>query len=304
MPRSASAKTMFGLLPPSSSVSALDRVGAEPHDLAARPRRARERDLVDARMPDEVGARRRPVARDDVDRARRKADLGRELGEPKRSRAASADRASGRRRTRRRARARASTSPSGAGSSRARSGRRRRPAPSASRRGASRRPDSTGRRSVPIADAKKRKFSTAPPISALTDEIALPTLRDSSSASSLRFALIASASACRRRERSFAGVLPQSPSSAARAAATARSISASPASCVVPSVSPVAGSTSSRDSEPLDGLAVDEKAELAGCRDAHRAGRYRGLSVCRGTKSPTRTGSVSSFRKRPRSPST
>ena len=35
----------------------------------------------------------------------------------------------------------------------------------------------------------------------------MPTLRDSSSASSLRFATIASASACRRRARSFGGRL-------------------------------------------------------------------------------------------------
>jgi len=54
---------------------------------------------------------------------------------------------------------------------------------------------------VPTADAKKRKFSMAPATSAYTDEIALPTLRDSSSASSLRFSWIASASACSRRER-------------------------------------------------------------------------------------------------------
>ena len=76
----------------------------------------------------------------------------------------------------------------------------------------------------------------------------MPTLRDSSSASSLRFATIASASACSRRERSFGGVLPQGPSSAARAASTARSTSASPAIAARPSASPVAGSTTSRDS--------------------------------------------------------
>jgi len=66
----------------------------------------------------------------------------------------------------------------------------------------------------PTTEAKKRKFSTAPATSALTEEMALPTLRDSSSASSLRFATIASASAWRRRARSFAGVLPHGPSSA------------------------------------------------------------------------------------------
>ena len=97
----------------------------------------------------------------------------------------------------------------------------------------------------------------------------MPTLRASSSASSLRFAAIASASACRRRERSVAGVLPQSPSSAARAASTARSTSASPASCAVPSGSPDAGSRSSRLAGALDGLAVDEEPVLASRRDRH-----------------------------------
>ena len=63
---------------------ALDRLGAEPHDLAARLRRAGERDLVDARMLDEVGAGGRAVTGDDVDRAGREADLRRELGEPQR----------------------------------------------------------------------------------------------------------------------------------------------------------------------------------------------------------------------------
>jgi hypothetical protein len=74
----------------------------------------------------------------------------------------------------------------------------------------------------PTTDPKKRKFSTAPASSALTEEMALPTLRDSSSASSFRFAWIASASAYRRRARSFGGVLPHGPSSAARAASSAR----------------------------------------------------------------------------------
>ena len=64
---------------------ALDRLRAEPHDLAARLRRAREGDLVDARMADEVGARGGPVGRDDVDDARREPDFGRELGDPQRA---------------------------------------------------------------------------------------------------------------------------------------------------------------------------------------------------------------------------
>src|SRR5215831_5810933 len=84
--------------------------------------------------------------------------------------------------------------------------------------------------------------------SALTDEIALPTLRTSSSASSLRFATIASASACRSRERSVGGVFPHGPSRAARAASTARSTSASPAIATRARDSPVAGSESSRAS--------------------------------------------------------
>ena len=46
--------------------------------------RAGERDLVDARVLDEVRADRRAGPGDDVDRARREADLGRELGHPQR----------------------------------------------------------------------------------------------------------------------------------------------------------------------------------------------------------------------------
>ena len=62
----------------------LHRLGAEPHDLRARPRRARERDLVHAAVGDEVRAGRRAVARDDVDHARGDADLDCELGEAQR----------------------------------------------------------------------------------------------------------------------------------------------------------------------------------------------------------------------------
>src|SRR5262245_48913229 len=80
--------------------------------------------------------------------------------------------------------------------------------------------------------------------------MALPTFRTSSSASSLRFATSASASACRSRERSVGAVRPQSPSSAARAASTARSTSASLAMATFASGSPVAGSDSSLSSPP------------------------------------------------------
>ena len=51
----------------------------------ARLGRAGERDLVDAGMLDEVRADRRARARDDVDRAGREADLGRELGHAERA---------------------------------------------------------------------------------------------------------------------------------------------------------------------------------------------------------------------------
>src|SRR5262245_31712341 len=101
-----------------------------------------------------------------------------------------------------------------------------------------------------IADAYKRKFSIAWLSSAFTEESALPTFRTSSSASSLRLATSASASACSRRERSVGGVLPQSPSRAARAASTARSTSASEAIATFASASPVAGSVSSLTSPP------------------------------------------------------
>jgi hypothetical protein len=59
----------------------LDRLRAEPHDLAARLRRAGERNLVHARMPHEIRAGARPVTGKDVDRTRREADLGCELGD-------------------------------------------------------------------------------------------------------------------------------------------------------------------------------------------------------------------------------
>ena len=244
----------------------LDRVGAEPHDLAARLRRAGERDLVDAGMLDEVRAGRRAVARDDVDRAGGEADLGRELGDPQHAErrlriGLQHDRAAGGERRRELPRP-----PSAAGSSTARSARRRRRAPSAS--SVSSEPPigiRAAARSSRAPDAKKRKFSTAPPTSALTEEIALPTLRDSSSASSLRFAAIASASACRRRERSFGGVLPHGPSSAARAASTARSTSASPA--IATRRERLAGRGLEELAElarrRLDDLAVDEEPVLA-----------------------------------------
>ena len=62
----------------------LHRVGGEAHDLAARLRRAGERDLVDTGMANEVRARCRSVTGHDVDGAGRKTDLGRELGQANR----------------------------------------------------------------------------------------------------------------------------------------------------------------------------------------------------------------------------
>ena len=75
---------MFGLLPPSSSVTRLIPSAADPHDLGARRGRARERDLVDARMPDEVSADDLPRALDDVDHAGGKPTSAGELGETQR----------------------------------------------------------------------------------------------------------------------------------------------------------------------------------------------------------------------------
>src|SRR6476661_8864935 len=55
---------------------ALDPVGGEPHDLGAGRSRAGEGDLFHAGVLDQVRADGLPGARDDVDRARREADLG------------------------------------------------------------------------------------------------------------------------------------------------------------------------------------------------------------------------------------
>jgi len=99
-----------------------------------------------------------------------------------------------------------------------------------------------------IAEAYQRKFSAETATSPFTEDTAFPTFRVSSSVSSLRLATIASASACRRRERSFGGVFPQGPSRAALAASIARSTSASPAIAALASGAPVAGSVSSRTS--------------------------------------------------------
>ena len=70
-------------MPPSSSVTRF-RIRRQAHDLAARLRRPRERDLVDAGVLDEVGARRRTVAGHDIQRTGREADLPCELCEPDR----------------------------------------------------------------------------------------------------------------------------------------------------------------------------------------------------------------------------
>ena len=74
----------------------------------------------------------------------------------------------------------------------------------------------------------------------------MPTLRDSSSASSLRFATIASASACRRRERSVGDVFTQSPRERGARGLDRTVDVAVAATATRASVSPVAGSVSSR----------------------------------------------------------
>ena len=156
--------------------------------------------------------------RDDVDHAGREADLGRELREPQR-------------RQRRRV--------VGLEDDRAAGGERRRELPRRHHQRVVPRHDLSGdadgllqgveeeRAADGVRAARDRRdrrtrrsgSSRRPDASsAFTDEIALPTLRDSSSASSLRSATIASASACRSRERSVGGVFSQSPSRAPRAA--------------------------------------------------------------------------------------
>ena len=268
---------MFGLLPPSSSVSRLIVSAAEPHDLAARRRRAGERDLVDARVTDEVCADRRSRSRHDVDGSGREADLGGELGHAQRGQRRRRVGLQHDRAARPRAPAPASRSSSSAGSSRDDLARRRRPAPSASRRGASRRSGSSGRRST--RSPRHRSGSSRRPVqsSALTEEIALPTLRASSSASSLRFAWIASASACSRRERSVGGVFPSLRRARRCAAATARSTSSSPAER--DTGERLAGRRLAQFADlarcRLSALSVDEEPVLALGRDSHRRGRYR-----------------------------
>ena len=77
--KSASAKTICGDLPPSSSVTGTWLSAAILRDGRARRRRARERDVVDARMPRERRARFVPVAGDDVERAVRQAGFRRQF---------------------------------------------------------------------------------------------------------------------------------------------------------------------------------------------------------------------------------
>ena len=191
----------------------------------ARRGRAGERDLLDARVPDEVRADRRPGAGDDVDRrpaGSRPRRRARPSAAPKRRRGVGLehDRAAGRERGCElpgRHHQREVPGHDLAEDAHGLLQRIEEERPADRVRAARDRPRSPKRR--------KRKFSIAWASSALTDEIALPTLRASSSASSLRFATSASASAWRRRERSFGGVLPQSPFSAPRRPSTARSTS-------------------------------------------------------------------------------
>ena len=159
-----------------------------------------------------------------------------------------------------------------AGSSTARSARRRRPAPSACRRGASRRSASTGPRSSRSPRRRSGSSRSRTAISAFTDAIALPTLRVSSSASSLRFALIASASACRRRERSFAGRLAPVP--VERGACGGDGAVDLRLAGELRAAERLAGRGLDELARlrALDGLAVDEEPELASRRDRHRGG--------------------------------
>ena len=77
--RSASANTTCGDLPPSSSVTGQCRFAASAATQRAGGRRAGERNVRDARMLDERGARLAPEPRDDVDRALGQARLRRQV---------------------------------------------------------------------------------------------------------------------------------------------------------------------------------------------------------------------------------
>ena len=74
--KSASAKKMFGDLPPSSSEIFFSVSAARAHDDLADLGAAGERDLVDVRMRDDRGARRFADAGHDVDDAGRQAGVG------------------------------------------------------------------------------------------------------------------------------------------------------------------------------------------------------------------------------------
>ena len=74
---------MFGLLPPSSSVTRFSALPALGADLAPDDGRAGERDLVDARVVDQRRAGL-AVAGEDVERALGEARLERQLAEPQR----------------------------------------------------------------------------------------------------------------------------------------------------------------------------------------------------------------------------
>ena len=88
--RSASAKTTFADLPPSSSVTRLIVDGGAPHHHLPDLGRAGEADLRDVRMLDQSLPDDRALADDDVQHALGDAGLERELAETHASRAASA----------------------------------------------------------------------------------------------------------------------------------------------------------------------------------------------------------------------
>ncbi len=81
---SASGRITLGDLPPSSSVTRFSARARLRADLAADGRRPGEGDLVDVGMVDQRGPGL-AVAREDVQHARREADLERELAEPQRA---------------------------------------------------------------------------------------------------------------------------------------------------------------------------------------------------------------------------
>ena len=225
-------------------------------------------------MLDEVGAGRRPVAGDDVDRAGREADLGRELGEPQRGQrrlrvGLEDDRAAGRERGRELPRRHQQRVVPGDDLARDadRLLQRVEEERAADRvRAAGDRRDRGGEEAEVLDGADELRLHRRDRLAdvARLELGELLAVRDDRVGERVQEprALVRRASCPSRRRARRA---PPRPRGRRRPR---------PRAAALPSGSPVAGSTSSRRRRSrLDGLAVDEEAVLPLGRDRHRAGR-------------------------------